>query len=501
MNDERSEKLSGFKSYMKDIELLNSAVSTLYWDSRVSMPKKGAPYRGEILGFLSTEMYKRQTSPQIKEFIDYFTEHHGSDDVVRAMADRAKREYDRSTLIPEDRYREYVIASSVSESAWETAKEKSDYALFKPHLDKLIGFNREFIGYWGFKDSRYDRLLDIYEPGVTVKKLDVIFSELRDAIIALLDRIRSGGKKTDNDFLHSDYPFDAQQKLCRSVLEKMGYDFGAGRLDVSVHPFTDTLGHNDVRITTHYYIKEFQSALFSCIHEGGHAIYEQNISDKLLGTMLKTGTSMGIHESQSRLYENIIGRSRAFWTYFYPEAQVCFPQFKPVPLDTFYKAINQVRPSLIRIESDELTYSLHIIIRYELEKAIFDGDAGVNELQVLWNKKYKEYLGVEPKSDAEGILQDMHWSSGNFGYFPSYALGNLYGAQFIHKLKKDMPDFERRIEGGDLMSLNKWLKDNIHQYGSVYLPGELLKRVTGEELTAKYYIDYLNEKYSDIYGL
>lgn len=501
MSEEFLHKLNSFKTYMKDIEYLSSAVSTLYWDSRVSMPKKGAPYRGEILGFLSAELYKRQTSQTMKDGIDYFMASNDSDDVVKAMADRAKREYDRSTLIPEDRYREYVIACSDSESAWETAKEKSDYALFKPHLEKLISFNREFIGYWGFQNSRYDRLLDIYEPGVTVKKLDVILAELRDAIIVLLDRIKSGGGKTDNEFLHTDYPLDAQQKLCRSVLEKMGYDFEAGRLDVSVHPFTDTLGVHDVRITTHYYIKEFQSALFSCIHEGGHAIYEQNISEKLLGTMLKTGTSMGIHESQSRLYENIIGRSRAFWTYFYPMAQACFPQFKTVPLDTFYKAINQVKPSLIRIESDELTYSLHIIIRYELEKAIFDGDAGLNELPILWNKKYREYLGVEPKNDAEGILQDMHWSSGNFGYFPSYALGNLYGAQFIHKLKADMPDFERRIEGGDLLSLNGWLKEHIHQHGAVYLPEELIRRVTGEELTAKYYIDYLNEKYGQIYGL
>lgn len=497
----QNEKLNSFNLYMKDIEYLNSAVSTLYWDSRVSMPKKGAPYRGEILGFLSTEMYKRQTSQTIKDYIDYFIDLKDADDTVKAMADRAKREYDRSTLIPEDRYREYVIACSDSESAWETAKDKSDYSIFKPHLEKLIAFNREFIGYWGFQNSRYDKLLDIYEPGITVKKLDVTFAELRDAIIDLLDRIKSRGRKTDNQFLHSDYPLDAQQKLCRSVLEKMGYDFNAGRLDVSVHPFTDTLGAQDVRITTHYYEKEFQSALFSCIHEGGHAIYEQNISEDLLGTMLKTGTSMGIHESQSRLYENIIGRSRAFWAYFYPETQACFPQFNDIALDTFYKAINQVRPSLIRIESDELTYSLHIIIRYELEKAIFDGDAGLNELPILWNKKYREYLGVEPKNDAEGILQDMHWSSGNFGYFPSYALGNLYGAQFIHKLKEDMPDCERRIEGGELLSLNGWLKEHIHRHGAVYLPEELIRRVTGEELTAKYYIDYLNQKYGDIYGL
>lgn len=499
MGMETSNRLNAFKAYMKDIEYLNSAMSTLYWDSRVSIPPKGLLYRGEVLGFLSSEMYKRQTSSTIHGFIDDFMQ--DPDVVSRAMAERAKREYDRSTLIPEERNREYVIAASHSEAAWEQAKDKADFALFKPHLEKLIAFNREFIGYWGYEGSKYDKLLDIYEPGVTVKKLDTIFAELRDSIIALLDKIKAYGNEPDYSFLRSEYPLDAQTKLCRSVLEKMGYDFNAGRVDVSVHPFTDTLGHGDVRITTHYYLNEFQSALFSCIHEGGHAIYEQNISDALIGTMLKTGTSMGIHESQSRLYENLIGRSRAFWTYFYPETQAMFPQFKHISPDVFYKAINRVQPSLIRIESDELTYSLHIIIRYELEKAIFDGDASVDELPSLWNSKYKEYLGVEPKNDAEGILQDMHWSSGNFGYFPSYALGNLYGAQFIHALKKDMPDMEQKIAGGDLMSLNEWLKTHIHQYGAVYLPEELVKKVTGEELIAKYYVDYLNEKYGEIYGL
>ncbi len=501
MREEFAEKLNTFKEYMRDIEYLNSAISALYWDARVSIPKKGVPYRGEVLGYLSSEMYKRQTSQTIKSFIDYFQSCEDKDDVTRAMADRAKREYDRSMKIPEDRFRAYVIAVSESEAAWEHAKDKADFSVFKHHLEKLIAFNREFIDYWGYEESKYDKLLDYYEPGITAKKLDVVFAELKEAIVALIDRIKASSRKPNNEFLRSDYPIDAQRKLCDSVLKSMGYDFDAGRVDVSVHPFTATLGNNDVRITTHYYIKEFQSALFSSIHEGGHAIYEQNISEKLTGTMLKTGASMGIHESQSRLYENIIGRSRAFWTYFYPEAQELFPQFKPISLDAFYKGINAVKPSLIRIEADELTYSLHIIIRYELEKAIFNGDVSAEELPALWNEKYKEYLGVEPQNDAEGILQDMHWSSGNFGYFPSYALGNLYGAQFMHTLNKQMPDIAQRVAKGDLMSLNDWLKKNIHQYGSVYLPEELIKKVTGEELTAKYFIDYLNNKYSDIYGL
>ncbi len=500
MQKEFEDKLKAFKAYMQDIEYLSSALSALYWDARVCSPKNGLHFRGEVLGFLSSEMYKRQTSSKMESFIDYFQSLKEADEITKAMTDRARREYERSMLIPKERYRAYVVAVSDSEAAWELAKDEANYSLFRPHLAKLLAFNREFIEYWGYEDSKYDKLLDYYEPGMTVEKLDTLFTELKKAVITLLDRIKSSPKKIDNTFLRNDYPIDVQRRLCDCVLKRMGYDLDAGRVDVSVHPFTVTLGNNDVRITTHYYSKEFQSALFSCIHEGGHAIYEQNISEKLTGTMLKTGASMGIHESQSRLYENILGRSRAFWTSFYPETQEVFPQFKDVSLDDFYRGINAVQPSLIRIEADELTYSLHIIIRYELEKAIFDGGVSAEELPALWNEKYREYLGIEPQNDAEGILQDMHWSSGNFGYFPSYALGNLYGAQFFHTLKKDMPDIAQRIVKGDFSSLNDWLKSHIHQHGAVYLPEELVKKVTGEELTVKYFIDYLNNKYSDIYG-
>lgn len=493
-------RLDAFKSHLKDIEYLNSAIGALYWDSRVNIPRKGAAYRGEVLGYLSAELYRKQTSDAMKAFIDEFSALADPDDVTRAMADRARREYDRSMKIPEECYRAYVVAVSAAEAAWEEAKDKADYALFKPHLKTLIGFNREFAEYWGAGAQKYDKLLDYYEPGVTAATLDSVFSEVRDAIVALLDRVKTR-PKPDDSFLKSAFPMDAQARFSRCVLEKMGYDFEAGRLDVSVHPFTITMGPSDVRITTHYYENELRSALYSSIHEGGHAIYEQNIDPALAGTMLMTGASMGIHESQSRLYENIVGRSRAFWEYFYPEAQRSFPQLGGIPLEAFYKAVNTVQPSLIRIGADELTYSLHIIIRYEMEKAIFDGGADADDLPALWNAKYKEYLDVEPKNDGEGILQDTHWSGGNFGYFPSYALGNLYGAQFINALKKDVPDMERRIASGDMECVNAWLKEHVHRHGAVYLPEELISKVTGEPLAAKYFIDYLNAKYADVYGL
>ncbi|GLC30549.1 carboxypeptidase M32 [Clostridium omnivorum] len=494
-------KLGEFKEYLKKLEYLNNSVAVLYWDMRVGIPKKAIPYRGEMLGYLSGEAYKLQTSDTMKEFIDYFSGIEELDDVTKSMVESARKNYEQTKKIPEDKYKEYTILASNGEAAWEEAKEKSDFEIFKPYLEKLVAFNKEFIGYWGFKENKYDTLLDFYEPGITVKELDKVFGELRDAIVTLLNKIKNSDVKPNVEPFKKNFSKEDQEAFSKHVLNIMGYDFEAGRLDESTHPFTINFGNKDVRITTHYYDNDFRSALFSCIHEGGHAIYEQNIPDELIGTMLGTGVSMGIHESQSRFYENIIGRSIEFWKYFYPEVQKRFSQFEGIPLTEFYRGINVVEPSLIRTEADELTYSLHIIIRYEIEKALINGEIKVEDLPHIWNEKYKEYLGVEPGNDAEGVLQDMHWSDGSFGYFPSYALGNLYGAQFLNKMVKDMPDLYKDIENGNLNNIREWLKENIHKHGSVYKPAKLIKDVTGEELNAKYFIAYLNDKYSKIYNL
>ncbi len=353
-----------------------------------------------------------------------------------------------------------------------------------------------------YNGNKYNALLDIYEPGTTTEKLDSLFGELRDAIVSLLDKIKQSGYTPDTKFFTKSFSKTSQEKFGKIIMDKMGYDYkNAGRIDESAHLFTTNFGNKDVRITNHYYENDFRSALFSFIHESGHGIYEQDIPDDLQGTLLGTGASMGIHESQSRFYENIIGRSKEFWKFFYPEALKMFPQFQGVDLDEFYDGINNVDPSLIRTEADELTYSLHVIIRYEIEKSLINGDVKVHDLPKVWNEKYKEYLGVEPKNDAEGVLQDMHWSDGSFGYFPSYALGNLYGAQFLNKMVQDIPNVFDEISKGNLSIVHNWLSDNIHKYGAVYKPVDLIKKVTGEELTAKYFIDYLNEKYISIYKL
>lgn len=501
MCEQFNQHLKGFKEELQKLEYLNSALGVLYWDMRVGIPRKSVPYRGQVLGYLSGEIYKVQTSEKMKNYIEYFNKENELDDITKSMVENAQKIYNQTKKIPEDKYKEYTILTSNAEAVWEEAKDKSDYNLFKPYLKKIIEFQKEFIGYWGYKDNKYDTLLDFYEPGITTQKLDKIFSELRDAIISLLDKIKKSKIKINEEIFARGFTKQDQESFSKYILKKMGYDFDAGRVDESVHPFTINFENKDVRITTHYYENEFRSALFSCIHEGGHAIYEQDIPESLKGTMLGNGVSMGVHESQSRFYENIIGRSKEFWTFFFPEAKRMFNQFNDVEFNEFYNGINAVRPSLIRTEADELTYSLHVIIRYEIEKALFNDEITVDDLPKVWKDKYKEYLGIEPENDAHGVLQDMHWSGGSFGYFPSYALGNLYGAQFLNKMLKDVPDLYEKIKQGNLDDIHQWLNENIHKYGAIYKPADLIIRVTGEELNAKYFIEYLNNKYSDIYDI
>lgn len=501
MKDDTKLKLEELREYIKNIEYLKSAVSVLYWDMRVGIPKKGISKRGEVIGYLSDELYKLMTADKISEFLKYFEDDSELDTVSAAMIKNLSKEYKRTKKIPQERNREYVILQSASEAKWEEAKGKSDFSIFQPYLERIIEFNKEFIGYWGYENNKYDTLLDFYEPGLTSKKLDEVFGEVRNAIVSLLKKINTSSQKVDKSVLYGKFPKSKQEELGKRALEIIGYDFEAGRLDESVHPFTIELSSGDVRVTTRYNEEELLESLYGCIHEGGHAIYEQNISEELEGTLLGTGVSMGIHEAQSRFYENIIGKSKGFLKFLYPEVVKFFPELGKIGVEGFYKAVNAVTPSLIRTEADELTYSLHVIIRYEIEKMIFNDEITVKDLPRVWNEKYKEYLGIEPLSDAEGVLQDMHWSDGSFGYFPSYALGNLYNAQFYNTMKKEIKDLEYKIEKGELSCIKEWLVEKIHRHGSVYQPGELIKNITGEELSAKYFIDYLNEKYTEIYQL
>ncbi|MBC8079315.1 MAG: carboxypeptidase M32 [Gorillibacterium sp.] len=502
---EFEQKKSDFHELISRMKSFSEAVGLMYWDLRTGAPKKGLEQRSEAIGLLSTEVFKMSTSAEMEDFLTFF-EHPDHEDeldhITLRMVEESRKEFDRSKKIPAERYREYVTLTSQSESAWEEAKHNSDYSHFEPYLDKIIAFNREFIELWGYEDHPYNTLLDIYEPGLTVKKLDEVFGTLRERLVPLVQAVKESDNKPDAAFLSQFFNKEGQKEFNRYILGEIGYDFEAGRVDETEHPFATGLNLGDVRITTRYKDTDFTFALFSTIHECGHALYEQNISPELAGTILCEGTSMGIHESQSRFWENMIGRSESFWTHYYGKLQKQFPkQMDDISLADFYRAINESKPSLIRIEADELTYNLHIMIRYELEKEIFSGNATAKDLPELWNNRYREYLGVVADSDEFGILQDVHWAGGSFGYFPSYALGNMYAAQFAQTMRKDLPQMDKFISEGNFGPIKEWLTERIYQHGKLMTPTELVVGITGEELNPVYLADYLEEKFKNVYKL
>lgn len=500
-----TERLEELKELVRKIKSYVEAIGLLHWDLRTGAPRKGVDIRSQTIGMLTTECFKLQVSAQMGELLEYFADPGilaDLSDTDRRLIEECRTEYERNRSVPADKIREYSILAAQSESYWEEAKANNDFAGFEPYLTKIVAFKQEFIEYWGVKDTRYDTLLDMYEPELTVAKLDDVFGRLKKRLVPLLERIQASPHQPTHDFLHKDYDVKQQEAFGLFLLKEMGYDFEAGRLDESVHPFATGLNPGDVRITTHYMPNDVLSAIFSSLHEGGHALYEQNISQELAGTLLAEGTSMGIHESQSRLWENMIGRSKPFWQRYYNDLQKHFPeQLKDVTMEQFYLAVNRVGNSLIRIEADELTYNLHIIVRYEIEKMLFNEGLEVSKLPEVWNEKYKAYLGLTPPSNSQGVLQDVHWSGGDFGYFASYSLGNMYAAQILATLRKQMPEFDQYIERGELLPIKEWLTDKIYVYGKSRTPSELIEAITGEELNPDYLADYLEQKYTEIYKL
>lgn len=487
-----------FMEFLHEINAYRELISLAYWDLRTKIPKKGVKTRSEAIGVLSSKVHEMQTSEKMQHFIESL-KNETSDALIQKAVEECEKNYERSSKIPQDEYKEYVTLQGQSEAAWQEAREKADFSIFEPYLKKLVEFNKKFANYWGYDKHIYDALLDHYEPGVTTEMLDDVFPDLRKSLTELLEKINRSDANVDSSILLGHFPKEQQREFSIHVLKQMNYDFDAGRLDDTIHPFEITLNLQDVRITTRYDENDFRMAVFGIIHEGGHALYEQNIDPKLAKTPLAGGTSMGIHESQSLFWENLIGRSEAFWKANYETFKHYAPEFlQSLDVDQVYKAINEVKPSLIRIEADELTYPLHIMVRYELEKALIAGEIQVEDLPSLWNEKMKNYVGIEPENDREGVLQDIHWSSGDFGYFPSYALGYMYGAQFHHTLNKEM-DVAKVIESGDLTPITDWLKENIHQYGKTKKPLELLEDITGESLNPTHLVEYLTEKYGKIY--
>ncbi|MFD2445799.1 carboxypeptidase M32 [Bacillus sp. CGMCC 1.16607] len=490
-----------FLEYVKKMTGYYEAISLMYWDLRTGAPKQGIEQRSEVIGMLSSEVFNMSTSEEMAAYIAKLSKE-SLNEVTRKTLEECKLEYDRNKKIPAAEYKEYVILQSKAESVWEEAKENSDFELFRPYLEKLVEANKRFIEYWGYEGNKYNTLLDLYEPGMSVEVLDQVFGQLRENIVPLVKQISESQNKPKTDFLFKSFSKEKQKEFSLEILKQMGYNFQAGRLDETVHPFMIGLNPGDVRVTTKYDEHDFRTAVFGTIHEGGHALYEQNISTELVGTPLCTGTSTGIHESQSLFYENFVGRNQSFWKKNYDLLkQFAVGQFDDIEIEDFYRAINESKPSLIRIEADELTYPLHVIIRYEIEKDLINDKIEVKDLPTIWNDKYEEYLGIRPDNDAQGVLQDVHWSGGSFGYFPSYALGYMYAAQLKAKMLEDLPNYDQLLEEGNLLPVKEWFTKNVHQFGKMKKPLEILNDVTGEGLNAKYLIDYLYDKYGKVYQL
>jgi carboxypeptidase Taq len=494
--------LEQFRVLDEKITHFSSIIGLTDWDSKVMAPKKGRNVFAKAIGTLRTEVFKLSVSEEMGNLLEKLSAVPDLDAMTKAKVREYREYYQKSKRIPADLFQEYSILTGQANDAWEEARANNDFAHYLPYLEKIVQFRRKFAEIYGYEEHPYDALLDEFEPGLTVKRLDPLFVKLRESSVKLLERIQKHGKPTAVEVFDQSFDIETQKEFNRYILPIIGFDMEAGRLDETVHPFAQTVTIGDVRLTTRYLEKNVRSALFGTIHEAGHGIYEQHVNPEYEESVLQSGASFGIHESQSRFLENMVGRSREFWYYFYPQLQAHFPaQLENVSVDEFYRAVNTVQPSLIRVEADELTYNLHIMLRYEIEKDLIAGVIEAKDLPAIWNQKMHDYLGVTPNTDTEGVLQDVHWSFGGIGYFPSYSLGNLYAAQILRTIKKDLPDFYQLIENGRFDLLQEWLKENIHQYGKLYTPNELIVKITGEELNADYLVEYLEQKYSEVYGL
>ncbi len=491
---------------MKEIALLGNTAGILGWDQEVYMPGAGAAYRAEQLSLLAGMCHQKFTDPQVGELIAQaesskaLTGDPLSDSAVNLREWR--RSYDRSKKLPQKLVEEMARVSSNAQVEWVEARKANQFSRFQPWLEKIIGLTQEQAKCYGYTAHPYDALLEDYEPGLTTAKLDELFPPLKKNLAELVAKITSSKKQPDLSILKRACPVDKQVAFCRLLAEKIGFDFEKGRIDVSAHPFTTGLGPCDTRITTRFEENNFENAFFSTLHEAGHGIYDQNLpGDAHYGTPRASAVSLGIHESQSRMWENLVGRSLAFWRYFFPELKKSFPGiFDDLSVETFYFAINHSAPSFIRTESDEVTYNLHVCLRYDIETALISGSLKAADIPAAWNNAMKQYLGVVPPTDSVGCLQDVHWSHGSFGYFPTYTLGNLYSAQFFAKANEDLGGLEGKFEKGDFKSLKKWLNEKIHSQGQRYRATDLCKVATGKDLSSQPFLDHLNKKFGALYG-
>ena len=479
----------------------NHAMGVLYLDATTAAPSDTWEGRGKTMEILSGIAYELMTKPENGALLNYLEEH------ASELTPQQKREvevlrkgYDQTHRIPAEEYVAYSVLINDAEAVWAKAKNDDDFAAFAPFLEKIVAYNIKFAGYYQPEMAPYDALLNEYEEGLNTRTLDAFFAQLRESIVPLLERVKAA-PQIDDSFLYRHYPIEVQRKFSDYLMEVLTIDRSHCGIAETEHPYTTNFNNKDVRITTHYHEDNLVSSMFSVIHEGGHALYELGAADQYNFTCLGGGASMGIHESQSRFYENLIGRSAAFVHAIFPKVKELFPlQLEEVDETMFYRAINKVEPSLIRTEADELTYCLHVMVRYEIEKQLIGGTLAVADVPGEWKRLYKEYLGVDVPNDREGCLQDSHWSGGMMGYFPSYALGSAYGPQMLVRMKEDLGDVFTEVADGDLTQVTGWLKEHIHRHASFMKPGELFESICGK-FDARYYTEYLTDKFTKLYNL
>ena len=500
-----SDSLQQFKARIAMISRLGQAAGLLGWDQQTYMPSGAAIARSEQMAALGQILHELSTSDETGSLLaaseaEIAGQSDDSDDV--RMLRVARREFDKATKLPVELVTEIARHTAIGQDVWARARHADDFAMFAPVLEKMLDLTRQVAGHLGYKDHLYDALIENYEPGTTTADVAAMFAELKPDLVALTHAIAHSKHPVDDRVIHGDFPVEQQKALTLSVVAAIGYDLTRGRQDIAEHPFCSNFSRDDVRITTRFDPKFLNQALYASMHEAGHAMYEQGSPAAYEGTTLAGGASLGVHESQSRLWENLVGRSRGFCRWVFPQLQAQFPDaLAHSDSEAFYRAVNKVTPSLIRVEADEVTYNLHTLLRFELECDLLTGSLAVKDLPAAWKAKMEAYLGITPPNDADGVLQDVHWSCGLIGYFPTYSIGNLLSAQLWEAAKATLPNLDAQIERGEFSPLLGWLRTNVHACGSKYLPKELVLKATGKPLSSRDYMAYLTAKYTDIYAL
>ena len=499
-------KFEELKNRLNEYADLQKIGGVLGWDQRVMMPVKGAPARAQQMATLQKIAHQKFTSEEMGRLLDdlrLYEESLDYDSDEASLIRVARRDYEKATKVPTELRHEMALASASANAFWVEARKKSDFSLFLPVLERQIELKQKYIQCFpGFEDP-YDALLDDFEPGMTTAEVKAIFDELKKDLVPLIASVSSVGDRVSDDLLYGQFPAEKQRAFCLGVIQRFGFNPDSWRLDPTVHPFSGGSAIEDIRITTRFYENHLGPAMWGSMHECGHGLYENGVSKSLERTLLARGASHALHESQSRMWENLVGRSRSFWKFFYPKLKETYPEhFANASSEDFYRAMNKIKPSYIRVEADEATYGLHIILRFEVEQMMIHGEVALKDVPELWNTRFKEYLGIEVPDDAAGVLQDIHWSSGQIGYFPTYELGNIVSVQIWEKVLADIPDLYEQFEQGEFSALREWLREHLHRYGRKYTPKETLQKVAGSaDIQVAPYMNYLKKKFGDIYGL